>query len=44
MDYIGGTRTVDLHVGRLRKKLGSDYSDVIETKHGVGYKVSGGAL
>lgn len=44
MDYVGGTRTVDLHVGRLRKKLGSDYSDVIETKHGVGYKVSGGSL
>lgn len=44
MDYIGGTRTVDLHVGRLRKKLGPHFSDVIETKHGVGYKVSGGSL
>ncbi|WP_312461091.1 response regulator transcription factor [Proteiniclasticum sp.] len=44
MDYIGGTRTVDLHVGRLRKKLGPRFSDVIETKHGVGYKVSGGSL
>ncbi|SDI58347.1 response regulator transcription factor [Proteiniclasticum ruminis] len=44
MDYIGGTRTVDLHVGRLRKKLGPQYADVIETKHGVGYKVSGGSL
>lgn len=43
MDYMGGTRTVDLHVGRLRKKMGPEFESVIETKHGIGYKVSGGS-
>lgn len=38
MDYAGGTRTVDIHIQRLRKKLGEDYQDVINTVHGVGYK------
>lgn len=38
MDYMGGTRTVDIHIQRLRKKLGEDYQDVINTVHGVGYK------
>ena len=38
-DYAGQTRTVDVHVGRLRKKL--DRSTVrIETVTGVGYKLS----
>ncbi|MFT9845963.1 response regulator transcription factor [Aneurinibacillus sp. REN35] len=41
LDYIGGTRTVDIHVQRLRKKLGADYSDLIQTVHGVGYKALG---
>lgn len=37
-DYYGQTRTVDVHVGHLRKKLvGSDIH--IETVIGVGYKV-----
>jgi DNA-binding response OmpR family regulator len=36
MDYPGGTRTVDVHVAQLRRKLGRP--DVIETVHGVGYK------
>lgn len=40
MEYIGGTRTVDIHVQRVRKKLGSDYSDILQTVHGVGYKAS----
>jgi two-component system alkaline phosphatase synthesis response regulator PhoP len=40
MDYIGGTRTVDIHVQRVRKKLGTDYSDILQTIHGVGYKAS----
>ncbi len=38
MEYIGGTRTVDIHVQRLRKKLGPDYADMIQTVHGIGYK------
>lgn len=38
MDYAGGTRTVDIHIQRLRKKLGEDYQNVINTVHGVGYK------
>ncbi|RJE88353.1 DNA-binding response regulator [Paenibacillus sp. 1011MAR3C5] len=40
MDYYGGTRTVDIHVQRLRKKLGPDYGDTIQTVHGIGYRAS----
>src|SRR5574340_1709062 len=36
-DYFGQTRTVDVHVGQVRKKLG-DSSARIETVAGVGYK------
>ncbi len=42
MEYYGGTRTVDIHIQRLRKKLGEDYSDTIQTVHGIGYKALGG--
>ncbi|MDF2484440.1 MAG: DNA-binding response regulator [Herbinix sp.] len=42
MDYYGGTRTVDIHIQRLRKKLGEDYSESIQTVHGIGYKALGG--
>jgi two-component system alkaline phosphatase synthesis response regulator PhoP len=42
MDYYGGTRTVDIHIQRLRKKLGAVYSEIIQTVHGIGYKASGG--
>ncbi|MBB6695152.1 response regulator transcription factor [Cohnella xylanilytica] len=35
-DYAGDTRTVDIHIQRLRKKLGA--SDLIATVFGVGYK------
>lgn len=38
MEYIGGTRTVDTHVQRIRKKLGYKYEKLIMTIHGVGYK------
>lgn len=38
MEYIGGTRTVDTHVQRVRKKLGSKYQDLIQTVHGIGYR------
>lgn len=37
MDFAGGTRTVDIHVQRLRKKLGNLYG-IIQTVHGIGYK------
>ena len=36
-EYYGGTRTVDVHVRRLRKKLGHE-GDRIETVFGVGYR------
>ena len=36
LDYPGGTRTVDVHIAQLRRKLGRP--DIIETVHGVGYK------
>jgi two-component system alkaline phosphatase synthesis response regulator PhoP len=42
IDYIGGTRTVDIHVQRVRKKLGEKYGDVIQTVYGIGYKAIGG--
>lgn len=42
MDYYGGTRTVDIHIQRIRKKLGEGYSDIIQTVHGIGYKAVGG--
>lgn len=37
MDYFGGTRTVDVHVRRLRSKLGSDHEGLIRTVRNVGY-------
>ena len=38
MDYVGETRTVDVHVGTLRMKLG-ECGDYIETVRGVGYRM-----
>ncbi|GLV52246.1 transcriptional regulatory protein GlnR [Thermobispora bispora] len=37
-DYFGGTRTVDVHVRRLRAKLGSEYESLIGTVRNVGYR------
>jgi len=37
-DYFGGARTVDVHVRRLRAKLGDSRKDWIKTVHSVGYK------
>lgn len=42
MDFAGGTRTVDIHVQRVRKKLGPEHGDLIRTVHGIGYKAAGG--
>ncbi len=39
-DYFGGTRTVDVHIRRLRAKLESEES-LIDTIRGVGYRVNG---
>ena len=38
-DYFGGSRTVDVHVRRLRAKLGPEYEQMIVTVRGVGYKL-----
>lgn len=38
IEYIGGTRTVDVHIRRLRSKLGSDFNALIETVRNVGYR------
>lgn len=40
IEYEGGTRTVDIHIQRLRKKLGNDYQSVLQTVHSVGYKAT----
>jgi DNA-binding response OmpR family regulator len=37
-DFYGGTRTVDVHVRRLRAKLGPQHEHLIETVRGVGYR------
>ena len=38
-DFFGGTRTVDVHVRRLRAKLGSEHESLIGTVRNVGYKM-----
>jgi DNA-binding response OmpR family regulator len=37
-DYYGGTRTVDVHVRRLRAKLGPEHEALVGTVRNVGYK------
>ncbi|MCM1048508.1 MAG: response regulator transcription factor [Clostridiales bacterium] len=39
VDYVGETRTVDMHIRTLRVKLG-EYGKMIETVRGVGYRLS----
>ena len=36
-DYYGGSRTVDVHVRRIRAKLGPELAQRLETVRGVGY-------
>ncbi len=40
-EYVGETRTVDVHIGTLRAKLGC-CGDCIETVRGVGYRMEAG--
>src|SRR5579875_1624823 len=37
-DYFGGSRTVDVHVRRLRAKLGPEHEALIGTERNVGYR------
>jgi DNA-binding response OmpR family regulator len=37
-DYFGGTRTVDVHIRRLRAKLGNEHESLIGTIRNVGYR------
>jgi DNA-binding response OmpR family regulator len=39
-DFYGGTRTVDVHVRRLRAKLGPEHETLIQTVRGVGYRAA----
>jgi DNA-binding response OmpR family regulator len=39
-DYYGGTRTVDVHIRRLRAKLGPEHEALIGTVRNVGYRFS----
>lgn len=38
MDYLGGSRTIDIHIQRIRKKLGK-YGNIVVTVPTIGYKV-----
>lgn len=37
-EYYGGARTVDVHVRRLRAKLGEEQANLIQTVRSVGYR------
>jgi DNA-binding response OmpR family regulator len=39
-DFYGGTRTVDVHVRRLRAKLGPEHEALVETVRSVGYRAA----
>ena len=38
-DYYGGARTVDVHIRRLRSKLGEEHANLISTIRSVGYRL-----
>jgi len=38
-DYYGGARTVDVHIRRLRSKLGEEHASLISTVRSVGYRL-----
>lgn len=37
-EYYGGARTVDVHIRRLRAKLGEEHANLIQTVRSVGYR------
>jgi DNA-binding response OmpR family regulator len=37
-EYYGGARTVDVHIRRLRAKLGEEHANLISTVRSVGYR------
>jgi DNA-binding winged helix-turn-helix (wHTH) protein len=37
-EYYGGARTVDVHIRRLRAKLGEEHAHLISTVRSVGYR------
>lgn len=41
-EYYGGARTVDVHVRRLRAKLGEEHANLIQTVRSVGYRFGDG--
>ena len=41
-EYYGGARTVDVHVRRLRAKLGEEHAHLIQTVRSVGYRFGQG--
>jgi DNA-binding response OmpR family regulator len=43
-EYYGGARTVDVHVRRLRAKLGEEHAGLIHTVRSVGYRFGSGRL
>ena len=41
-EYYGGARTVDVHIRRLRAKLGEEHAHLIQTVRSVGYRLGQG--
>ena len=41
-EYYGGARTVDVHIRRLRAKLGEEHASLIHTVRSVGYRFGQG--
>ena len=37
-EYYGGARTVDVHIRRLRAKMGEEHANLIQTVRSVGYR------
>ena len=42
-EYYGGARTVDVHIRRLRAKLGEEHAHMIQTVRSVGYRLGEGS-
>jgi two-component system alkaline phosphatase synthesis response regulator PhoP len=37
LDFLGGERTVDIHIRRIRAKLPPQTAALLETRRGIGY-------